>query len=249
MINLEQLKGCIPKIDFREKRIGLYKVLIPYFYEDGDMYDIFIEKSSTDNVIRISDYGLTLMKLSYNFSTNSDTRDMILQNIISQNRCSFDKGNIYLDVNIEQFQIGIYQFIQTITKVSNMDILANAYIKSMFYENLNIFLNNEIQPKYAIEKNYSPLKKESDMIVDYMILTPTPIFLFGVNSNDKASKVIISCLNFNNNNIINYRSLVIYEDINELNKFNQRRLMNIVDKQFYELNDFIEQGVRYLEKC
>ena len=67
MLDLASLKQAFGNIDFREKRIGVYKVLVPFFYEDGDMYDIFIEEIPERNTIRISDYGLTLMKLSYSF--------------------------------------------------------------------------------------------------------------------------------------------------------------------------------------
>jgi hypothetical protein len=55
-------------LSFREKRPGIYKILAPFFYEDGDMYDIFIQKQpSVEGLLRISDFGLTLMKLLYTF--------------------------------------------------------------------------------------------------------------------------------------------------------------------------------------
>lgn len=70
MLNLDELKRQFNIIDFREKRPGIFKVLLPFFHEDGDMYDVFIEE--INDYIRISDYGLTMMKLSYNFEFDTD---------------------------------------------------------------------------------------------------------------------------------------------------------------------------------
>ena len=44
MLDIDGLRRTFGQFDFREKRIGVYKVLAPFFYEDGDMYDIFVEE-------------------------------------------------------------------------------------------------------------------------------------------------------------------------------------------------------------
>lgn len=120
---LEDLKKDFTGIDFREKRPNLFKVIIPFFHEDGDMYDIFIEESPANrDLIRISDYGLTEMRLSYVLDLDTEHKKEVFQDIVSQNRCSMDNGNIFLDVRPDQFTIGIYQFAQTISKITNMDI-------------------------------------------------------------------------------------------------------------------------------
>ena len=248
MLNIDLLKHKIPKIDFREKRIGTYKIIIPYFHEDGDMYDIFVEICPyNDKMIRLSDYGLTLMKLSYSLNNISVTKETIIINIIEQNNCSFDNGNIYLDISIEQFNVGIYQFIQTITKISSLDILSKQHIKSMFYENLNIFLEENIKPSFEFVKDFCPIKKERDIKVDYMINTKKPIYLYGINSDDKAYKVIISYLSFQKNNL-DFFSFIVCEDCYSLTQFNQRRLTNIADKQFTDLNIFTEQGLNFITR-
>ena len=79
----------------------------------------------------------------------------------------------------------------------------------------------------------------NELIVDYVIPTSNqkPIYLFGVNDDTKASKVVIACLHFINNKIP-YQSLVIHEDSSNLSKFNQKQLMNTADKQYASLEDF-----------
>jgi hypothetical protein len=141
MINLEILKRGFNNIDFREKRPNIYKVIVPFFYEDGDMYDVFIEESpEKPNCIRISDYGLSLMRLSYSFDLDTEHKNDVLEDIIIQNRCNFENGNIYLDINPEQFTGGLYQFAQVISKITNIDIISRETLKSYFSELLEEFI-------------------------------------------------------------------------------------------------------------
>jgi hypothetical protein len=246
MVALQQFKKDFSAIDFREKRAGVYKVLLPFFYEDGDMYDIFIEDCPDDkSAIRISDHGLTLMKLSYDFDIDTPNKQKILEGIISQNRCFFNNGNIYLDVAPEQLTGGIYQFAQTITKVSNMDIISKEYLKSCFYEFLGNFIFDAFK-KYNVKKDVCPVQ-DKDLKVDFEIPAKKPFYIFGVNDNAKASKVIISCLSFASKNIP-FKSLVVLEDIEALTKFNRNQLINVSDKPFTDLEAFKEKGPGFIER-
>lgn len=243
MMNLEDLKKQFGEIDFREKRPGIFKVLLPFFHEDGDMYDVFIEEIGSK--IRISDYGLTLMKLSYTFDIDTEHKQKTLEGIVIQNRCQIDNGVIYLDITPQQFEGGIYQFAQTISKVSTMDIISKESIKSYFYELLNDFVLDKFK-EYKIQKNVEPLQS-SGLIVDYVIPAPRPIFMFAVKDDTKASKVVISCLTFINQNV-RHRSLIINENFLSLSKFNQKQIINTADKQFAQLDDFKEMGKEYLQR-
>ena len=244
MLDLDELKHRFQNIDFREKRIGLYKVLVPFFYEDGDMYDIFIEELQGTKQIRISDYGLTLMKLSYSFEIDTDHKQEVLETIILQNRAQIDNGMIYLDVFPHQLDVGINQFSQVISKVTNMDIIGRELQKSMFPEMLRNFINSYLNDFEVVEE-YTPTS-DRHLIVDYKISAPRPIFLYGVNENAKASKVVISCLTFKNQSIP-FRSLVVYEDMDKLSRFNRAQLTNVAQKQYFSLDGFREQGLAYIK--
>ena len=108
MLQLNDLCQRFGRIDFREKRPGLYKVLVPFFHEDGDMYDIFVEEvPGNSEKLRISDYGLTLMKLSYTFDIDTENKQQVLESIIRQNRCDLDNGSIFLVIAPNQFEAGL----------------------------------------------------------------------------------------------------------------------------------------------
>ena len=242
MLNLNTIKPDIGRIEFREKRLGIYKVLAPFFHEDGDMYDIFVEELPGGK-IRISDYGLTLMKLSYTFDIQTENKQSILESIISQNRAELIDGCITLDILPQQFPVGLNQFSQIISKVSNMDIMSRELAQSLFYEYLREFIFDTLRT-YDIEENYIPTS-DKDLVVDYKINVQRPIFVFGVNENTKASKVIISCLNYRDQNVP-HKSLIIHEDIDKLNKFNRAQITNVSDKQFATLDGFRKGGLSYI---
>lgn len=248
MLDLQELKSKFQNIDFREKRPNLYKVLIPYFHEDGDMYDIFIEECPTNNnLIRISDYGLTLMKLSYTFDIDTPNRQSVISDIIIQNRGNYDDGNIFLDVTTNQFQGGIYQFCQIIAKISNLDIINREVVRSCFYEMLNQFFNNNIKQLFdSVQNDIYPLGN-TDYKVDFAIPQKKPIYIFGIKDNTKASKVVISCLSFQKAGLP-YQSLAIHEDFENLDRYYKNQITNTIDKQFTSLSEFEKQGCEYLQR-
>lgn len=244
MLDFESLKSDFGQIDFREKRPGLYKVLLPFFYEDGDMYDVFIEEA--DGKIRISDHGLTLMKLSYTFDFDTEHKKEVLNNLVLQNKCRIDTGNIFLDVTPQQFTGGIYQFIQTISRVSNMEIISKEAVKSYFYELLGDFVKETLK-QYNVNIGVHPIKG-IDLAVDYEIpLDKKPLYLFGVGDDTKASKVVITCLTFQNKRIP-FRSVIIHDDFEKLTRFNKTQIINASDKQFASLEDFKNEGVEYIQR-
>lgn len=247
---LESLAHEFKTIQFREKRSGLFKILIPFFYEDGDMYDIFVEESPQNrSMLRISDYGLTIMKLSYNFDIDTPRKQEILDSTVLQNRCFLDNGMIYVDVLPSQFAMGIYQFAQVISKVTAMDMLSYDIVQSVFYDYLSECMAENFKP-YNYKKDYLPTR-DRQLIVDYQIPARVesnkPLFVFGVNENTKASKVVISCLSFQKQHIP-FRSLVIHEDFEGLSSFYRNQITNTADKQFTSLDDFKAEGIDYIAR-
>lgn len=119
--DLEDAKQNLGFISFREKRPTIFKIILPFFDEDGDMYDIFVEESPVNrDKFRLSDHGSTLMKLSYTMALDNLREEKICEDIVAQNHCQFDEGNIFLDVFPEQLEYGILKLTQTISKISTL---------------------------------------------------------------------------------------------------------------------------------
>ena len=107
--------------DIYPRREGAYQLIIPICHEDGDMVDIYLQESPrSEAYIRICDFGMALMKLSYSYDLNTDTRLRIFDDILINNQVANDDGNLCLDVPVGTLYEGIMQFAGCVQKVCNM---------------------------------------------------------------------------------------------------------------------------------
>ena len=236
------------KIEFREKRAGVKQLIAPFFHEDGDMIDIFITESpSAPGKIRICDYGLTLMHLSYTYDIDTPNKERILDNIISENGLQREDGNIFVDVAPDMMYPYIFQFSQTVGKVSSMQYFKREVIRSLFYEQLTEFIEINLTDYKPKAKVY-PIPTRDDLEVDFSFnCANKPIYLFGIRDEAKARIVTISCLEFQKSNLP-FRSMAVHEDMETLPKKDKQRITSAVDKHFFDLEDFKKNGRSYLDR-
>lgn len=240
----ESLQGAFGKNSGLEQvQKNVYRLYAPFFHEDGDMYSIYLEASADGITIR--DFGNTLMRVSYTFDISTPKKKKVLQDIVKSNLGELDDGELLIHTTASDVQDAIYQYAQLVSKVSNIDILSRETVKSMFYEYFNDFVMTQLKA-YHVQKKVFPTN-DRELVVDYAIPGDKPIYLFGVNSDAKASRVVISCLTFQKHTLP-FRSVVVHEDLNGLNGFNRRQITNVADKQFYTLDDFRNGGIAYLER-
>jgi hypothetical protein len=139
-------------IAFKERRPGIVQVLAPLFHEDGDMVDIFITlpKDDSREPIKISDHGMTLMRLSYSYDVDTPTKQKVLERILSENGVRQDRGRLSIEATPEGLYPSILQFAQTVAKVSNLHVFKREVIHSLFYEMLRRKLNAEKRDKWKL---------------------------------------------------------------------------------------------------
>ena len=126
------------RVDLYEKRHGIFQLIAPFYHEDGDMFDIFIEEK--DDKIIISDYGMTLMRLSYENDTDTPNKEKIFSKIISENLAKEINGKIFIESTKENIYQSILQFSQAIAKVSNMRLYKRVdYLFSVSNKPLYLF--------------------------------------------------------------------------------------------------------------
>ncbi|MEF9974117.1 MAG: DUF1828 domain-containing protein [Akkermansia sp.] len=238
------LDHCFGKYaELQQVTSDTYQLYAPFFHEDGDMYSIYIETHGNEAVIR--DYGNALMRVSYTFDINTKNKQSILQNVVTGNLGELDDGELLMHTDIEHLQEAVFQYAQIIAKVSNIDILSRETIKSMFYEYLSDFISSKLS-RFNVRKQVAPTS-DGQLVVDYEIPGSKPFYLFGVNDNVKASRVVISCLNFQKKRLP-FRSIVVHENFEGLTAFNRNQITNAADKQFTTLDDFREEGIPYFER-
>lgn len=227
----------------------MLQVVAPLYHEDGDMVDVFFDlpKAPTDP-IRISDHGMTLMRLSYTYEIDTPTKRRILDRILSENGVTEENGRLYLDTPAESIYPALLQFAQTVAKVSNMQVFKKEIVQSLFYESFNDFVSSSLT-SFKPQHHYVPLPDREELDVDWRLTLPNrDIFLFGVRDTAKARLVGLECLSYQNAKL-KFRSVIVHEDLeNGLPKKDQRRITNIADKQFATLADFQAGAKNYFER-
>lgn len=239
-------KQCSQKIGLREKRPNVWQVLIPFYHEDGDMVEVFITPLG-NNLFRISDYGLTLMRLSYSYDIDTPNKERIFNSIISSYTIQNERGILFLDTELEHLYPALMQFIGVILKVSNMKLYKREVIQSLFFEMLDDFVFTNLA-QYEPQKDFHPLPDMPEYEVNYCFNhSRVPVYLFGVNNSSTARLTIISCQKFIIEKL-KFRSVTVLESLDCLSRNDQKRLMTAVDKVFPEFTEFEKNGVDYIKR-
>ena len=231
----------------KEKRENILQVFAPLYHADGDMMDIFLSEILERGVIRISDYGLTLMRLSYSFDVDTPHKEKIFNKILAEGSVQNENGNLFIDVKPEYLYHGLMQFAQTVSKIINMRLYKREVIYSLFFEMLEEYIMTNLQ-KYNPQKKFYPIPDHEEYEVDYCFNhRRRPIYLFGVNNSASARLTTISCQRFIAEKL-NFSSLIVLENLDMLGKKDQARLMSAADKQFPSLEDFQKYAEEYIER-
>lgn len=241
----EQFNG---RLRVNEKRPGIFQLFLPLYHEDGDMIEIYLQQSRINgSEWKISDYAMSLMRLSYSYEVDTPNKEKIFQRIISENGLKEEDGNIFLLAKNEQLYPSILQFAQTVSKISSMRYFKREVIESLFYEMLDEFVMSELQ-EYKPEVKVLPLPERDDLEADYAFhANGYPVYMFGIKDVSKARLAAICCLEYQKHDI-NFRSYMVHDDFVKLPKKDQSRLTSACDKQFVSLDDFKENAVKFLER-
>jgi len=231
----------------KEKRENIFQVFAPLYHPDGDMMDIFITEAPNPELIRITDFGLTLMRLSYSFEIDTPNKEKIFNKILAENSIQNENGNLFIDVKPQYVYHGLLQFAQAVSKITNMRLFRREIIHSLFFEMLDDFIMTKLQ-KYNPIKKFYPIPEHEEYEVDYCFnQRKRPIYLFGVNNNANARLATICCQKFIAEKL-NFTSLIVLESLDVIGKKDQARLMSAADKQFPSLEEFQKRVEEYLER-
>jgi len=232
------------RIRFEEKRPGVYQLIAPFYHEDGDMLEIYLERIEGNGKVKISDHGMTVMRLSYEYDIDTPNKKRIFEKILSENNIKEKDGRIFLESDTNILYPSIMQFAQVVGKVSNMRLFKREVIKSLFYEILDEFINEKLI-RFQPEPNILPIPERDDLEVDYSFKKfPRPLYLFGIKDDTKARLATISCLEFQRARV-NFKSVAVHEGFEDLSKKDRKRITSAVDKQFVDLDDFKSHGEEY----
>lgn len=240
---------CKGRIKLKKKRADLYQVLLPVYYEDGDMVDVFIEPVPDENLkIRLVDYGTTLMKLSYTYELNTPSKENIFNRILIHSGIEENGGNLSLACEPDLLFESLMQFTGCQQKILNMKMWHRETIRSMFMEDLEHFIYGDMQ-RFNPDKNIAPLKDYPVVEADYKLtFSEKTFYIFAVGNKDKAKNSAIALLEFQKAGL-KYIGVVVHESIDSLPKKDQIYLTQNADKQFLNLDDFRKNVSSFIERA
>ena len=239
-----------------ERKPGKYQLTVPILHEDGDMVDMYLQKSPKGaNYVRICDFGMSIQRLSYSYEINTASKEKIFKSILLNNGIQEDNGNLYLDTPIDKIYESVFQFAGCSQKVCSMDYWGREIAQSTFYKDLKDFVLNKLT-KFNPEPDTTPLlqtinKTSSDDKVfkaDWSLkCNKRQFYLFGVSGSNKAKDTAIALLEFKKANL-SFISLVVHNDMQILNNKDTVYLTKTADKQYPQFSDFNEGGKQDIQR-
>lgn len=231
-----------------QKRPGIFQIHAPFYHEDGDMLDMYLAQTD-DERYRISDYGKTVMRLSYSFELDTDNKQRIFKELLTENRVQFDEssGSIMLDATRENLCVSVLHFAQVVAKVSRLDILRREIVSGLFFEMLNEFIESELL-EFNPRQNVQPLPGRDDLEAPWAFdLRQRPVYLFPVRNSSHARLATISMLEYQRAQL-DFKGHVVHDDFDAIPANDRKRLTSAADKQFVSLDDFRKHAAEFLRR-
>ena len=235
------------RISLREKRPGIVQLFAPLYHEDGDMVDIFLDlPHDGQDKVRVSDSGMTLMRLSYSFDMDTPITERLFRKILVENGVNEENGTLYIETEPRSLYPAVLQFAQTVAKVSNMRLYKREVIENLFYEMVDEFVQEQLR-RFSPQPRFLPLPERDDLEVDYRFeMDSRAAFLFAVKDVSKARLSTIASLEFQRARLP-WKNLVVHQDFEALPRKDRSRITSAADKQFISLDDFRQNAERVLE--
>lgn len=226
-------------IKVTQKSNNLIRIETPFFFPDGDPYQIYLRPLRTGG-FRVTDLGHTLMHLSYENDLGifrKGTRGYLLAEILLELGLNEDDGAFYLDTILGEIPESVFKLGQGITKIYDLTFLNRYRVASTFYEDLEERIINIVgEEKVTINYIETQMKEGEDYSIDFRIEgKEVPLFLFGVANKDKARLTTIileRLIRFE----INFESLIVFQDFDNIPSNDSKRLMNVSGEMISSLD-------------
>lgn len=242
------------KIHLKEKNKSLIILETPFFFPDGDPYQIYL-KEMPNGILRITDMGHTLIHLSYENEVDKfreGTRGKIFTQILSESFINEDNGEFYIETDIENLVSNLFHMGQALTKINDLTFLNRARAESTFYEDLKESLFKVIpEEKIQIDYIYQAMEYAKDYPIDFFIEGKhNPLYVFGIPNKDKARLTTIILERLLRADAI-FDSLLIFADQTIIPRQDLARLSNTGGEMIASLDavdDFSRKLLRKVDQ-
>lgn len=227
------------QVSLKAEGVNRYRVLTPFRFEDGDHFGIVLKRKPDGQWI-FTDEASTLMHLSYwmdDDDIRTGNRDALIQGSLTLFSVEDNDGELVIPVSDGQFGDALFNFVQALTKVTDVSFLSRERVKSTFMEDFKNFIRSNV-PEDRLEFDWTDptLDPGRNYPVDCRINgARPPLFVYALPNDDKVKDATISLLKFENW-AFRYRSLGIFEEQASINRHTLARFTDICEKTFSSLD-------------
>jgi hypothetical protein len=250
-MNLELIKDefkskVCNEINLAPEGINRFIVFNPFMFDDGDHLVVLLK--SKEGKWHLTDEGHTFMHVSYDdIDIDKGTRKKIIDGILTGYGIQNDEGELITEIPDNQFGDALYSYVQGLIKITDVNFLTRERVRSTFMEDLKTFIEEKVPPD---RRTFNYYDKQHDPDAKYMIDCringmKRPLFLFGIQNDDKCRDATITCLQFEKFNVP-FRSMAVFEDQESINRKVLARFSDICDKQFSSLATNKDRIRKYL---
>lgn len=237
------------RLRLESEGVNRFRVFTPFTFEDGDHLAVILKREGANWVL--SDEGHTFMHLTYDIDEKDlqrGNRQKIIGNALSVFSVQDRAGELVLPIENGGYGDALYSFLQALLKISDVSYLRREIVRSTFVEDFRAFMTEQVpENRRAFDWSETQHDPEGKYLVDCRVNSMTrPLMIYALPGDDKVRDATIGLLQFERWGL-EFRSLGIFEDQEQVNRKVLARFSDVCEKQFSSLATNRDRIAKYLE--
>src|SRR6266481_514510 len=237
------------QVDLHSEGQGRFVVFTPFRFDDGDHFGIVLKRENGNWIL--SDEGNTLMHLSYQLNEadiESGNRGQIIEGSLAGYSVQNRNGELVIPVSEGRFGDALFNFVQALTKVTDVSFLSRERVRSTFLEDFKTFLRarvpeDRLQFDWFDDRHDPKRNYQVDARINHM---SRPLMVYALPGDDKVNVATISLLTFERWKVP-FRSVAIFEDQESIARPVLARFTDVCEKAYSSLESNKDRIAIYLE--